>query len=112
MDCLHLLSLLVKYKTSNVRINVTLRHISCNHCSCGKISITYSECVSIALVIHHAVRMHSIILLSVASLALPYFTTLSHKWHNFLKKKVIKYKMCVLMFSATFVSNISDSKKN
>jgi hypothetical protein len=35
---------------------------SCDHCCCGEaISITYSECVFVALVIHHAVRMSRII---------------------------------------------------
>ena len=34
----------------------------CNHCYRGKaISITHSECVSVALVIQHAVRMLRII---------------------------------------------------
>ena len=46
-------------------------------------SITYSECVSVALVIRHAKRMRRIVLPSVASPALPYFSTLSHKRHDF-----------------------------
>jgi hypothetical protein len=37
--------------------------------------------------------------------------TLSHKRHDFLKK-VIEHKMCVLIFSTTFVQNISHCKKN
>jgi hypothetical protein len=53
--------------------NVTLR---CNHCYRRKgISITYSECMSIALVIQHAVRMRRIILSSVACLGVTYFAT-------------------------------------
>jgi hypothetical protein len=36
---------------------------------------TYSECVSVVLVIQHAERMHRIILSSVACLAVPYFST-------------------------------------
>ena len=44
--------------------------------------ITYSECVFVALVIQHAIRMRKIILSSAASLAVPYFPTLSHKLHD------------------------------
>jgi len=47
---------------------------------------------------------------SFACLALQYFSTLSHKRYDF-RKRVTKYKMCVLIFSTTFVSNISHSKK-
>ena len=74
-------------------------------------SITYSECVSIALVSQHVTRMRRVMLLSVAYPALTYFSTLSHTRHDF-RKKVIEHKMCVLIFSSTFVGNISHSKKN
>jgi len=39
------------------------------------------------------------------------FSTLSHKRHDF-REKVTEHKMCFLIFSTTFVWNISHSKKN
>jgi hypothetical protein len=50
-------------KTGNVRKKRNNEALSCNHCCHGKaISITYCECVSVALVIQHAKRMRRIIL--------------------------------------------------
>ena len=57
--------------------------------------------------------MRRIILPSVACLALSYFSTLSHKRHDFREKKnVTEHKLCILICSTTFISNIFDSKKN
>jgi len=42
----------------------------------------YSERVPAALVIQHTMRMHRFILPSAACLALPHFSTLSHKRHD------------------------------
>jgi hypothetical protein len=55
--------------------------------------------VSVALVNQHAKRP-PLMLPSVACLVPPYFSTLSHKRLELLrKKKVVEYKMCALIFS-------------
>jgi len=70
-------------------------------CCLGKtISVTYYECVSLALVIQNEMRMRQ--LSSVACWAPQYFLTLSHKRHDFLIN-VTEHKMGGLIFSTTFV---------
>jgi len=65
----------------------------------GKVmSITYSECVFVTIGIQHAMDMYSTILSSVACAAVQYFSTLSHKQHDFLKKTLLNLK-CVFRFS-------------
>ena len=88
--------------------NITLMSCSCYHCCCGKAtSVTYSGCVSVAFVSQHAKCMCHIIHSSVACLVIPCFLTLLHDF----QKNFIEHKMCVLIFSTTFVWNISHSKK-
>ena len=85
-----------------VRVN-DIEARSRNHCCHGKaISITYSECISVALVILHSLCMLHIVLSSVACPVLPHFPTLSHKRHDF-RKLVIEHVMCVLILTTTFV---------
>jgi len=51
----------------------------CNHCCNGKaMMIAYSEYMSVALRNQYAMRKHYIVLSSVACLAVPYFSILSH----------------------------------
>ena len=68
--------------------------------------------MTVALVIQHSMRIRHIVLSSVAYLALPYLSTLSHQRHDFRKKKGIKQEMCVTIYSTNFVWNICQPKKN
>ena len=80
---------------------------SCNHCCSGKaISSTYTE--SVSLDIQYAKRMRRSISSSVVCLSLSYFSTLSHKRHEF-REKVVDHKVRV-----NFLYNFetSHSKKN
>jgi hypothetical protein len=68
-----------------------------NHCWRVKTTnITCYECVFVALVIQHEMRMRRItrILSAVACLAVPYFPTLSHTSHEVWGKKLLNIK-CV-----------------
>jgi hypothetical protein len=72
---------------------------SSNHCRLGKaISITYSECAVVALVIQHANPMRQVILLSVACLDLTYLSTLSHKRHHLQKGRGLLNIKCEFLF--------------
>ena len=58
-------------------------------------NVTYSQCVSVALVIQHVQRMLAVILVSVDCSALHNSSTLSHKRHE-LRRNVTESAMCVL----------------
>ena len=64
----------------------------------------------VALSIQHATRMQRIIL-SVVSPAVPYFSILTLTKGAIFRKSYEAQK-CVLIFSTTFVWNISRSKKS
>ena len=84
--------------------------LSRNHCCRVKaISITYSRCVFVDLYIPHSMRMLRIRLPSVAYRAVPYFSTLYHKGHDF--RKMFLNTKCVFWF-ALQLSNISHTNKN
>jgi hypothetical protein len=61
------------------------------------------ENVCIALVIHHAMRMRPMVLPFVACPTLPYFPTLSQKWHEF-RKRICFRRQNVLLFPLLHLS--------
>jgi len=63
------------------------KHI--NYCVCVCVCV----CMYVAFVIQHEKRMHQILLLPVACLAVPYFSLLLHKRHDF-RKRVIEQNVC------------------
>jgi uncharacterized protein YozE (UPF0346 family) len=81
-----------------------------NHCFRENvISITYSKYVPVVLGMQQAMCTRHIFICGLSDL--PYFSTLSHKWHDF-RKTVVQHNMCVLIVSTTFVRNVSYSKNN
>jgi len=79
---------------------------SFNHCCSGKaISVTYSECVSVALVIQHAMRMRHIVICGLHGSSTIFFHIISRR-HDFLLKKLntklcfdFLYNFCLKRFS-------------
>jgi len=71
------------------------------NCTVKAISITYYECMPVALVIQLSKRLCPIMLPSVACTLLPYFSTLSHKRQDSWKK-TIEHKMFVVVSSVNF----------
>jgi hypothetical protein len=51
-------------------------------------------CLSVDLVIQHVMRMRRVILSSVACLAFPYFSAVSHERYD-LRKNVLNTKVCL-----------------
>jgi hypothetical protein len=91
-------------KTGNIRIKRNIEARSCNDYCRGKAkNIKYTECVFVVVVIQHAKRMRHIIFSSVACPSLPYFSTLSHKQHDFRENKVLDIKN-VFRFSLKLLS--------
>ena len=61
-------------------------------------NVTYTQCVSEAIVIQLSSTQCAYYSRSAASLAPPYFSTLLHTRHE-VQKNVTEYKICVLTFS-------------
>ena len=101
------------YKDHAEVVNKTnIKAHSCKNFRSGKtISITFSECVFVALGTHQGMSMRHIVICGLSSSTL--FSTLSNKRQDFRKKKnITEHKLCVLIFSIISIGNISHSKKN
>jgi hypothetical protein len=86
-----------------------------NHCYCvNAIGITYLSGMWLGrgnVFIQHAKRVsqYCVVICGVSGSTIFFDIILTAR---FLEKKVIEHKMCVLIFSTTFIWNISHSKKN
>jgi hypothetical protein len=86
---------------------------SCNHCYRETaIGVTYSEYVSVALGIQHAMRLHRVIFFICCMSGCTIFFHTSQKREDFQKKKPYLTYMFVLTFSKIYVRNISNSREN
>jgi hypothetical protein len=64
-------------------------------------NIAQLEFVFVDLIVQHAMRMRHTVFCNLARSTI-IFPTLSHKRHDF-GKEITEHKMCVLVFSTTFV---------
>jgi len=105
-------SLAIVHTWKQFMCNLTLKHfwIIIDDVKKNNNCYTFRVCVS-SLITQDAMRMHRILLLPVACLGVPQLSTSPHKRHDF-GKKVIDHKVCALIFSTSFLRNISHSKKN
>ena len=71
-------------------------------CGCPRACARACACVRVVLLVQHPTRISHTVT-SFVALAPPYVWALSHKLHDFRKKKVIEYKMCILTFSTALV---------
>jgi hypothetical protein len=91
-------------KAGKVRINATLRCVRASLLP-WKTSITYSECVSVAIFSQHAMRMLHIITCGLSGSKVRFhITSLTAR---FLKKKIIELRMSVLILSAILYNKFS-----
>jgi len=83
------------------RLNIEALSLSCCR-SERAISVTCSECVSVALVIQHAKRIYTPYFHLWPVWFYRVFSILSHKRYDF-REKVVGHIMCVLIFCTSSV---------
>ena len=95
--------------------NVILRRVRVTIVAVEKqevLLVSLCVCVRVVLFILHATRMRHIVTSFVAPVVPLIFFTFCRKRHDFRKKSVTEYKMCVLILSTNFIRNFSHSRNN
>jgi len=87
---------------------VILRRVRVTNVAMGNHKVLSNMCV-ISDLSFPACKAHVSYFLVVCA-ALPCFSTLPHRWYDFGVEGDTEHKMCVLIFSATFVWSISYSR--
>ena len=89
-----------------MNVKCSIRTRSCNSgCGIKAINFTHSECVFVARGLQHVMRLGLL-----PSPLLQKFLISPHKWHDF-GNTAFEHKMCVSIFSTTFVQIIFYSEK-
>ena len=84
---------------------------ACDHCCRGNaISISYSECVSVALVIRHSKRVRPIVIYGLSGCVI--FSHNISQTARFSKQETILNAKCTLILSTACAWNINHSTKN
>ena len=96
-------------KIGNICINITPRRFCATVFVVEKRCVVNSKCLSVVLVIQHALRMRYVVICGLSGSAVFFHFILKTSRYS---KLFAEHKMCVLIFSTTFVCNISHSKKN
>jgi hypothetical protein len=86
-------------------------HVCVTNVTAEKQYILHMMSVCVAAVFQHAKRMRYVIFPSVAVLDLQHFSALSHNnLSRYSGKKVIKHKICILIFSTRFIRKTSHAE--
>ena len=99
---------LVDNKTGGVRVKATSRRVLANIVAVEKQCVPYSECISVALVIQQARLLYCHLWPHICNIFFPHYLING----TVFGKIVTEHKMCVLIFSTTFVWNARHSKNN